>query len=559
MKKLLPLIVALLAMPAIAQVSKTRVAEPMSKAVATQQKQFQLNGAPKVIGTIASPFAPIAKVNKAEEETAPTVYYTMPAGTFYNGFTKDWYAYNNTVLQVPCWTNFSFEDCSPNPSASKWYMGDDELTETVADNKCTLSLSPGYYFPSTPKLVNGEEEFMLGVSSTNEETGTTYNPIIQTTDTILALAACDHNRGFYYGSGVITPLVTDGVKYFWGTGTYDATEQGYGELTCMGVRQVYAKPLSPMFVEDIHIMALTNSDVAIAPGSELDLFVVNSETGETTAMLTATSEDVLDFEQSQGGFNYCTLQFKQRVEVDGVEYEMPLTIDYPFYLQLQGLDGDGIDVGFYGNEVVLGESEDNSSDILFTYGTKILSMSYSALTVPFTFNAMFDGINVWDAVATDNGDVEMANVLNVSEDGQTCTSRKLAGFDVDGVIVETVQPWLNPTTGDENYYLVNEGAEWVESASATYNDEFKAYIVKVVCSPLEGTTGRVAKIHFDGNGVESSDIVVTQGEVSDADAIDYVSATPVKTSSKAYNLRGQRINANAKGIVIANGKKFFNK
>ena len=66
----------------------------------------------------------------------------------------------------------------------------------------------------------------------------------------------------------------------------------------------------------------------------------------------------------------------------------------------------------------------------------------------------------------------------------------------------------------------------------------KAYILK-----SDVTAGDVLNFEFAGT----------------ATAIDRVSVQPGKTSSVRYNLNGQAVGADYKGIVIVNGKKFYNK
>lgn len=68
------------------------------------------------------------------------------------------------------------------------------------------------------------------------------------------------------------------------------------------------------------------------------------------------------------------------------------------------------------------------------------------------------------------------------------------------------------------------------------------------------TTGKAYFVSSINNTAEARGFVF----VDDNDATSINSAT-VKATGVAYNLAGQRVNANAKGIVIVNGKKFINK
>ncbi|MBO6060187.1 MAG: hypothetical protein J6P67_08620, partial [Bacteroidaceae bacterium] len=69
-----------------------------------------------------------------------------------------------------------------------------------------------------------------------------------------------------------------------------------------------------------------------------------------------------------------------------------------------------------------------------------------------------------------------------------------------------------------------------------------------------GVTGRQANLVFEQWGAKLA-VTVTQGEASGIN----VAVTKLDSKSAAYNLAGQRVNKDYKGLIIKDGRKFMNK
>lgn len=111
----------------------------------------------------------------------------------------------------------------------------------------------------------------------------------------------------------------------------------------------------------------------------------------------------------------------------------------------------------------------------------------------------------------------------------TITGNLLRGVTVDTPVTEEVYV-LSPAT--------TESCPVFQNYTGTTLGANKAYILK-----SDVTAGDVLNFEFAGA----------------ATAIDHVSVQPGKTSSVRYNLNGQAVGADYKGIVIVNGKKMLNK
>ena len=100
--------------------------------------------------------------------------------------------------------------------------------------------------------------------------------------------------------------------------------------------------------------------------------------------------------------------------------------------------------------------------------------------------------------------------------------------------------------------------------STSSSEETGMYLLSLKCLPLaEGETGRIGYINLVANGGLTSEkaIVVLQGDASfdEAMGIATVATNGKKLSGKRYNLSGQQVNANYKGVVIENGVKVVKK
>lgn len=110
----------------------------------------------------------------------------------------------------------------------------------------------------------------------------------------------------------------------------------------------------------------------------------------------------------------------------------------------------------------------------------------------------------------------------------------------------------------------SEVPEWIslEIGNEVYTDDEYSFDLVVTADPLtsasgaprkEAAAGRQATFTLMQPGAKL-DITVTQGTVT---GISDVKVTKTATDGKVYNVAGQRLNSNAKGLIIKDGKKFI--
>lgn len=504
-------------------------------------------------------------ISAPQKSVANNLYYNRPEGAFYYGWDIDGGGWYYSALVVAPWKEFTFKNMSTDPKSVKWtlnfpvinsagtayegYEERDVTDQAEANGDYVMALAPGYYSVA-PTIKRGASTFTLCEGNENWQGKPGRETKVYLQDTLYSMCAVDHNQGFYYGTG---SLSTD---YFWGTGTLNHQTEGVG--TCFGIRQKYDKPMSPLYVEKMFINALSASTTPIPAGKNLSLFIINDETGEPVEMLTATVSDVKDLTYNTNiKKNMFDLHFSKKVNTPLGVMVAPIVIDYPFTIQIEGFDEEGVDVGLYGNNVADGDNVENG-EFLVKYGSANYRHYYTGLALPLCFQALFDGVRVWESATAGDETIERVNVLKVSADGTVCENNAVAGFA--GAIVETATPWFD-VDGAEMYFKTEDAPEWV-NFSTTYNSSLEAYIVSAVCDPLPvGEKGRSAIVYIEGRGVTSdTPIIVVQGDAEIPSGISSA-VTDKKDDANApvYNLNGQRVTKNAKGMLIQNGKKFLNK
>ena len=538
------------------------------KAVAVNAKA--LDAKAKLNRTASSQFDGIFK------SPATGVYYTRPAGTFYNGGPVD-EAGTQFVnyMVVPPFTDVTFVNRSTNKANTTWSVNGKEQKADADYNFTTQYSIPSennLWYP--PVLSSGNDQWAV-------DDDLAQNGVV-----------C------YDGVSYLYPYRT--LKYYFGYNGSGKESYGFGshEVTfgdgngntlteqVVAVYQLFDKPASPFYVTSIQSLVQSSTKPVASNDSPLKMEVRNVVTDdqgrktvgdEVYETLTCTPDSVQDLGQStQAGNKVYVLTFtKKGVDDFGNPESTPVVLDKEFALYIPDMDkSDKFDVGFF--LVDQGESVSDfptasptyevttEGNVLRSYGTDSQGRNV-CFNMYLGFNGMFDKIEVLDATNSE-GQVDF-NVLRVSADGKTI---KTDGVDDASALeyapVYTACPWNDETTGSSNYsWEMNDENAWVTSISGDDSGRGDAgglVALSFTCDPLPaGTTGRQATIWLKGKGVTASKpIILVQGDAV-PNAIEGVQNNAVKNNTNApvYNLAGQRVTKAAKGILIQNGRKFINK
>ena len=378
-----------------------------------------------------------------------------------------------------------------------------------------------------------------------------------------------------------------------GTGQVDAEDDGIYDYTAYGFEQTYNPLLAPMYVDEIHINAVTYNDYGPIPaGKSIKAYIIAlDEEGaakEVLATFEATAADTLDFKDNdeyngQTGY-YGTVVYRNTdtfTDIFGNQTSLPAAIPagVPFRIQFEGMDEEGVSIGAY----ALFKSEVEDTYIENGY---LLMKEGRAFTFANPLCADVDLLGQFEVIDVQTKDFLSAesqddfpaadfqgwNVLRVSADGQSVSTEGIVGnenYDMGCAFVGTSVPWFDEE-GLPNYDVDEELLpEWVEGlqVDTTYynSDGLSGYnLVIPVCKPLpEGVTGRSCKLDIFGNAgiAGNNQIIILQGDATLADGIAEVKADKKVIRKRGlYNLNGQSISTPVEGqLYIKDGKKFLNR
>ncbi|MBQ0063706.1 MAG: hypothetical protein KBS94_06740 [Prevotella sp.] len=496
---------------------------------------------------------------------ADGLYYNRPGGTLYQAWDKEGMGYRAIRLLAPPFKECSFKTYAPaSADTLGWEFRYPSATHNVyeyfnkQDSTFTMPELYGGYGYCAPVMIQGVSEFQLGEKSKLYTSLSDYPRYIASMETETMSFFDDHTSVInYMGWGVLDNY------YLFGSGTYKGDK-------AIGFSQEFEAPAGPMYVDDIFASVISFSENPIPEGKEARMVVYNPETKEVYARLTATAEDlVLDEEESPystdyGDVYFFNITFSHKVEDEfGSLTIEPFTIDGPFVVETD-LTDEGVDIGFRG---CMNPDEDAMIEAyeLYEKDGEVKGFSYKTpLSVNLSFTAFFDGAQVYGA-KTEEGYIDVGDAeVKIETDG---TSE-------DYALVRTAVPWYGfeydedgylvvLTDGEEQYFL-DELPDWVTSVYADVSewdgDDLPAFnALYFECEALpKGVDGRAATLKVVGRGIESEQtITLLQGN---ATGINDIAVKNVVNNGKAmYNLSGQRVSKNYKGVILREGKKYLNK
>lgn len=499
------------------------------------------------------------------KSAANNLYYYRPAGSIFCGLTEEGMSYKVTKLCVAPFTNVVFENMSADPSSTSWSVNGNDLSDLVDKNGNlnygsfgAYTYKGGAYY--VPTLSKGNNSFTFGEWN--------KDGAYLVVDSIESHSFADVAGADGYGWGSMEN------GYLFGSGKVKSKNR-----VCFGFETVYDKPMSPLYIENVHGLAVGVDQNPLAEGVTLNLAFYEvlsvDEDGRATladepfAVMTATKSDITYLNQSgtsqyspTGMAYYNNITFsKKGKDIFGNPTQEPVVIDKPFAMVLTGFDQEGVNFGFQG---YARPSDDRPWGV-----TKFLCNDlddgqtyahyYQDTQIALSFTGGFDYVDVLDEVQDKAGNKYTDfNQLKVSADGKEITNAGLAAANY--ALLNTAFDWFDGESGNENY--VAELPDWIDNLEVQAGEDGSKY-VSVSCSALpDGVKGRGAKLYFTGKGYTSTTpLYVLQGEYTkeeaDVSGISVVAANTTKSSNKLFNLAGQQVSKNFKGIVIKDGKKFI--
>ena len=374
-----------------------------------------------------------------------------------------------------------------------------------------------------------------------------------------------------------------------GDGVYDARQDGFVQLM--------DKPMAPLYIDAVEMEVLSAiKGKILANGSVLTLNIRKvdyvTKQDETTGeqyqsaelgdiIETFTCNKVTDSEVDDG-WEFGKLVFNKTEEdpFDGSLHNVPvvLTDEFAFDANIPACyqrDEDEL----FGRNPVYFQLKDLATG-------EVSDRSYQSANIPcFSMHAIYDGIDVLtDAYDSEGNVYHNFNVLTISseKDAETGSYYGITSSGDPYTLIYTAQLYTDTITGVPNYdfatiegIIAADGKETVTELNYVpdwlmvegydnYHDispSGTSYGNAFTDEPLpQGVKGRYVKLTVKGKGVQSADpIIVIQGDV-DLNTLGLSSLqSNGSAEGKTFNLAGQRVNENAKGLLIRDGKKFFRK
>ncbi len=512
-------------------------------------------------------------------------YYTRPEGSMYTTWGKEGSGYGPIFVVAPPFK----EDIKATPVFTEgadtlaFEMRGSQTYDVTTDvydkaNKIITmpSLDPGYLYAMLT-MIQGNNEFLLGETNSyikqNPQYYTRYSSNMDFYPGALSFSDDHSDAGTYIlGWGVLDK------HYLFGMDTYTREDATTGEKTVyrsVGFEAEFPAPASPLFVEDVFIPAISFSQNPIPEGSSVKMLLYEPSGDKDNpikkiyATLTATGEDLSEPEEYDNTYGkawlYNSLTFANWEEDEfGSLSKVPFVIDGPLVVEVYCNDPK-VDLGFYGS---MNPEEDllPQAKVSLELNDKTYSLTYqSPLTVPLKFTSFFDAAQIYGVIDDEGyiflGDAEVV----VGKDGKVA----------DDIFVRTAVAWYGCDYDDDGNLIVNtaddgeeqyqfEGLpEWVSSVDVTtefWGTEglYAFNVINFTCEPLPADVpGRLAEVYVTGKGVKSAEkIILMQGDVTGIDAIKF---DKQYGSKKAYNLAGQRVSKDYKGVILLDGKKYLAK
>ena len=533
-----------------------------------------------------------ATLMKAEMKQGPRkdlasgVYYTRPEGTLYWGMDEQGRYYDVARLCSPCFTDLKFKNMCNQSAAAKWSFGQadgSDLADANNDLIVPMTADQGYYMPA---ITVGSNTYKIGEKTKNPDKG-----ILQT-DTITYHSFVDQVTSKTFGFGSMDS------GYLFGTGNFKPTQGDVAGRTFKshGFVMSVPAPISPLYIEYFNFLIYADNNNPIADDKQLKMQIRNVEEREREdgsiitvpgakiiAELVATKsdlseqllEDNTEYTTTGKVFIYTLTFANKTTDAIGNVVNEPVVINEPCFIVVTGHEQEGINFGYRINQqpaedaivqgtYALAYEEGSDENYSAWYGAEsVIEMSFYG---GYDYCEVLASSELVDQAGNPTGEtVENINTLRVSEDGSTIENEGFAGLQ-GRVVLNSAFPWLDASTNDENY-ICEDLPEWItlsgESEYGNFNDGSQFYTgttnISIECEALPaGETGRAATIYLEGKGYKSAyPIIVLQGDATMEDAIENVVTVNVNKSNSIYNVAGQKVGKNFKGIVVKDGKKML--
>ena len=522
--------------------------------------------------------APLMQKSSRRAAGDVSLMYGYPMGALYYGLTNESYSYASVRMLTGAFDDTEFTNWSriENADGKKdrltdvtWDWGTDDAGEAITPlaqrtDEDGSMIAQAYGIMEFPSVKYGDQSFEYTITDSDDPTVTYPSFWTAGTEGIADFEFSDGNGGtevykgtvgnyipgfgLYSGFGGDYGFISN--KTFYNLENYQTTKQwnNTGKKT-VGFAEYYVKPVSHVYAESVVAWywfdGVTDKTKPLGGKTITATICTFGEDNKLKeyATATATDDDVV-IVSSKNSFCYIEFKFSESDPIMG-DVDAPIVLpDEDFIVMLTGFE----DVT--GNFI----SPITSADGFTGFGYAILedqsisTIGYSndpetpQVSLPIGFRAALP-------VAT-YAEANLPAVLFTEEGGEGAGMEGEDGFYGFSLIY---------TMSNKGQWETVEKPDWITEIEL--DDEYVAdrgYMfatLKAEALP-SGTDERSGKVVLELYG-KQVEIPVYQSP--NALGVKNISVDRNNNESAAYNLAGQRVNKNYKGLVIKDGRKFMNK
>lgn len=476
-----------------------------------------------------------APAQKRAGESSVNAFYGEPKGGFWRGMEPEGW-YSNPVYYTPAFIDQTWVNYSDGDNLSyTWQI--DTISKTKSTDKDYVYQIFGSYPMPTLTVTDGTNTSSYVYTGYDNNDNPTDAFWFSGTDSIRSMGNADPASGAY-------------AYYYKGTG-FAANTNFYGTShKVTGFVEFFDAPTDTVQASSIYMATYPASgSLADALGSNkltanIDYYDEATKGWYRFTSVTAGASDVVN----TGGFDYTVFTFMSSDPILG-ELPTPIVLPKrPLRVSVTGFDKLASTFnplmlfssanGFLGNGYAI---LDNDSLASFDYK----NTEYSACNLHIGFNAAMPVLKLASTDPSFAVDFPTAGGIGVTgvEDGKSYNDITFYTLSSADNITVDAPDWVT-------------GYQW-DSSYADYGVQSLFLLADALPA---GTAGRRGVVTLNCFGKELK-IKLTQGDVTnipDPTAVRNISVEK-KTNDKIYNIAGQQVSKDYKGLVIKNGKKFFNK
>ena len=527
-------------------VKKANMATPKAQSVIPVRRLMDSNWKSAILSSQA-----ISKAEAEEEKDSVSAMYKLPDNALYAGLEDDGY-YRAMVAYTPAFTEQLFRNYSywnKNKEVTfDWQMIDPEKGTVLStfeqdeDGNMFDSGWGAYYIP-TLTVTQGEATDSYASTGNYYAYGYWYAGC----DTITSLSPATASLGVYSG-------FTDWQSFDTNTPWLDSPEK-----KIVGFAQAFPAVNEVVYMEALHIGGWfdTNLKSPLDGGSlTATVYALNEDGSLGDQIATATATDETTVYYASAGYARIRFPFTEEDELFG-EIEAPLILD----------GTKGFFVTITGFENITNTMSGAFSDADGWPGDGYVILDDGSLATVFYQNADVPQINMhigFDGVIPaltdfDNYEDYYVDDSNIpvfeipAEGGWAVTATEgESKYNNFGLYSSSAPEFYEVTLADEeNDWLQVDSDDSKWETNNVVNFYFGAEALP------EGVEGRMETVTISVYGKEKK-AIIKQGEVTAIKGVT-VNDENSKFAGATYNLAGQKVGADYKGIVIENGKKVVKK